>query len=330
MDKELEDLIVNRIIDKEVQIHHYTSLDGLKSIIENNTFRFTECCYMNDKEEYNDVLRILDILVNENKNAKTNKSVLLDFTRDNVDENFGNQSVFEFRRDGKFDFTGSRYFVMSTTTKKDSLPMWHYYSKGKTIDGSVISLNVNKLKKAFSGIKDTKLFCGKVVYDDEEKKKLLDDAANIIAKNIENDLNLIKGMPDDEYDVECQCIMQDAVGEYINFIERIRLFFKSKSFDYEKEYRLLLVVRDNMEELKNISDDSKSNFSVKFLTYEGIIRTHIDLKFDKSFTISNIMFSPTADLVTCSRGVIDLLRYYGYTYNKKEIGIEKSKCSIRF
>lgn len=330
MDIDLEELINNKIVDKETQIHHYTSLDGLKSIIENNSLRFTECCYMNDKEEYNDILNILDQLVKENKGKTTIKSQLLEHTRYNVDDEFGENVVFDFRRDGKWDFTGSRYFIMSTTTKKDSLPMWHYYSKGKSVDGSVITLNVNKLKKAFSGIKDTKLFCGKVIYDDDEKKKVLDEAANIISKKVEKELESISHLPEESYAEEYGAIMNSGVGEYSNFVERIRLFFKAKSFDYEKEYRLVLAIRNNIDELKKMSDNPEIGISVKFLTYESIIRMHVDLKFDKSFTISSIMFSPTADLITCKRGIVDLLNFHGYSYNKKEIEIDKSKCLIRF
>ena len=54
-------------------VFHYTSLDGFKSIIENNSIRFTECCYLNDKKEYLDALRILDILVDKYRNDNTLK-----------------------------------------------------------------------------------------------------------------------------------------------------------------------------------------------------------------------------------------------------------------
>ncbi len=191
IDERLLKIINDNLSYRESQIHHYTSLDGLISILKNNTIRFTECCYMNDKEEYNDILRIIDKMIDKPNYLDLDEKEILAKAYKASNDMYGKYVPFDVHRNGRIDFTPSRFFIFSTTLIKDSLPMWHYYSKGKNNDGCVLSLYYNKLKKAISGIKDTKVLSGKVIYDDDKKMQMIEEALSIVYADY---CNLIDGL----------------------------------------------------------------------------------------------------------------------------------------
>ena len=329
LDKDLKELIKQYISSKDTTIYHYTSLQGLKSIIENSTLRFTECCYMNDKEEYNDVIKIMEELKKDNEGKNNEKYDILKCTLESIDKRFGDKNVIISRsEDNKYSFSSTRYFILSTTLLRDSLPMWRCYTKGSTIDGSVIALDVNSLKESLHKINFLNVVCGRVIYDDKLKYEFLNKAVDIIVDEYKKGKEIIESTysQEDKRD-EMEFLMDNATAELIRFVNQIRLFIKNNSFEYENEYRLLIVCDANIIK-KSKTATGSHELDINFVPYEGLLRTHLDLNFNKSNTITGIFTSPNSDLFLLERAIRDMLSFNGYDSDK--IKIEKSNCSIRF
>ena len=95
------------IIDNITSAYHYTSVDGLKSIVENQSIRFTDIEYMNDKEEVIDGLKII---CDGNDPEHSVKNILNQF------------------------FECFHVFVFCMSRVKDALPLWNCYSKNNKND----------------------------------------------------------------------------------------------------------------------------------------------------------------------------------------------------
>lgn len=314
-------------------VFHYTSLDGFKSIVENSSIRFTECCYLNDKKEYLDAIRILDILDEKYQNDDSLKGRLIRDTKKKLDKSYGDETIFITQRNDKLIIDYSKYFVFSTTMKQDSLPMWNYYTKDKSIDGCVISLDVDRLVNSWLKYDNTELVYGKVIYKDDEKIRIIEDAldfvANLINMHIEGLEKYKKhNLTSEEREEEIKI----GSVNFFNFFETMRLYFKSQGFEYEQEFRFLLLTGVNYKSYfndeKNIKEENK--IKLTFIPYKGILRSHTDLLIDKNGTLLEVMLSPTSDLDLCKRGVSSILNYYGFVDNENnDIKITKSEFEIR-
>ena len=97
--------------------YHYTSPEGMLSILQNRTLRFTDCQFFNDKLEYIYIKKPLCKVVNELAPKMRNHHffdiVYLRLKYDN-DENVKESHLKERNND------------FSTSTDNDSLNMWNY------------------------------------------------------------------------------------------------------------------------------------------------------------------------------------------------------------
>lgn len=115
----------------------------------------------------------------------------------------------------------SNTYIASATRSMDSLPMWKMYGDdGRGLflkyDNEFIENNANKI---FS-----------VCYIDENEKAYVNDEEN--TKIMKEILNIKKCINDKEYTDNEQTFI-------LNQIDKIRFLFKDKSYEYEKEYRII-------------------------------------------------------------------------------------------
>lgn len=226
-------LRIDTILNKDDEmVYHYTSPEGLKGIITNQTLRFTDRYFLND---YSEVTYVLDLCAkNINKispDVKEFKKELkkqLKKTRNNLNIGF------------------FRAFQCSFSIDSDSLCLWNYYTKGNNINGYNLCFDAKNLCKNF----DLKPFskngntpqplAGRVIYDEDEQlkmdKKLVNEFWQVLKKY---------------YDKENKAAAGDEIKEAIEFITEkllvLGIFFKKKCFEIEHEYRICF----NLFEKKN-------------------------------------------------------------------------------
>lgn len=297
-------------------IFHYTSIEGLKSIIDNKTLRFTDSQFLNDKEEY---LLINEILLQMKDEVKLKKEEekLLGRVMNNLQQNFSIDHLsvthIEAGKTLNLNLSNRRFYIFSCSKNMDSLAMWNYYTKSEAYIGYNIGISFSAIKNVVEKIDNITCYYGEVIYEIMEVQELL------ISK-LKEIVEMFKLDPNDEIYSEP---LDEATGVFLKYLETIRLFIKRDYFKHEEEFRFVLEVPTYIN-----SKDIQKGFSIK----KGVIRPHIDLKFcedsHKIQFINSITTSPTIDAELSKVGI-------GLYLKNQKINIDSdkimnSKIKIRF
>lgn len=302
-----------KVIDK---IYHYTSVDGLQAIISNKTLRFTECSFLNDRNEYKGLGDLIDELSPDlEEEIKELLNELKWIFNDSYEESRGTYCLL---KDGKLQYTKSRFYILSLSIKQDSLPMWNYYSKNSNNWGYNLEISKQQIIEKFFNVENIHLdlYCGKIIYSDQGKKDFIKFRINEIYNLY---LRKVKEFINNNLEDELTMLKDEMINEIYDFSTICRLFFKDDYFRYEEEYRFILRA-DNF-----VDDDSlKKTFS----NLNGVIRPHVDLKFENVNFIKSITISPLVDYDLAQKGLNIFLEHN--RSDLKKIKIKKSKINIRF
>lgn len=298
---------INNYIPNSPQlIYHYTSPEGLNSIISKCTLRFTDRNYLNDYSEGRYIMEIC-------KNSR------ISFLFPDNCRNHFMQLCREMLNNPLKKKVPT--FQCSFSVKNDVLPLWNYYSKSEGIrgynlcfssDNLIHNVKTSSYEVAKKSSNSLPIFGGKVIYNEKKQKdiikKIVTDFTNIISQNIED---------------KSFCFL--AVELLVDKLLLIGSFFKPKYFKHEEEYRLLikpiLTIKDGINKYYVIKKEPES--TVK----NGLIIPHIDLKFDK-FDLQEISISPTLNFEETKCNLINALKMYSYNY--ENIKITKSNIPVRF
>ena len=301
-------------------IYHYTSVDALMKIIENKKLRFTECRFLNDKNEFKGLSEILDkIKTNLNELMQENWEEINQLADEEYENNFK-----MVNKSGSILFKKNKYYILSFSTEKDSLPLWNYYTKNMNSWGYSIHIVKNEIINKFKEIdnNDISLYYGKVLYKEKEKREFLEEKIKTISdkfskKIIEKNRNSNSSI-NSYFDFE-ESVNVELRTELYNLFQLCRLFFKDSYFSYEKEYRFVISC---------IDDESIFSSMREFSSINGIIRPHLELDLKKLDFLSGITVSPLIEYDLAVKGL-------EYFLNSKECNISKdkilkSKINIRF
>ncbi|MEA5026968.1 MAG: DUF2971 domain-containing protein [Erysipelotrichaceae bacterium] len=303
------------------RIFHYTSPQGLYSILKNKTIRFTDCQFLNDKSEYNHIREPLKTALEETYYSLHDPSVwemLNNYISDNFEwETMVNISPSPSKgvNNLKFKTYRMRYYVFCATDLADSLGMWNYYVKGGNYQGYNLQISVNDFLDCFATITNPRIdvFYGKVIYNEKEKVEILKNIILTIDAKLHNDL--LNVQQDEDYDVA----NQEAQGELLTYLENFRLFFKDNSFSAEREYRFVIRVPLEYEN----EDVLKTGYEMK----SGIIVPFCELSIEKHNTIGGITLSPMLEKELAENGLNRFLKDNGYG---DKIKPKQSKIPIRY
>lgn len=303
--------------EKEIdKIYHYTSVDGLQAIISNKTLRFTECSFLNDRNEYNGLGDLIDELsLDFDDKIKDLLNELKWMFCDSYEETRGTYCLL---KDGKLKYTKIRFYILSLSVKQDSLPMWNYYSKNSNNWGYNLEISKQQVIDKFFNVENIHLdlYCGKIIYSDQKKKEFIKFRINEIYSLY---LKQVKDYISKNLDDELPMLRDEMISEIYNFSTICRLFFKDEYFKHEEEYRFILKADSFVDD-----DTLKKTFS----NLNGVIRPHVDLKFDNVDFIKSITISPLVDYDLAQKGLEIFLEHN--KGNSKNIRIKKSKINIRF
>ena len=297
-------------------IYHYTSPEGLKSILENHSLRFTDYKFLNDKKEgmlaseTNCVEKVIeDFCKTKEKNGREytflKKVQNLMKIQKNLDD-----KIFEKDSAGNVEEKKYDYYVFSLSKEKDSLPMWNYYVKNKKYEGYNIGLDIDCLKMFITNnINDTcKIYQEDIIYDFYKIK-------DSIIESLNKYLSI--------------CHKTRTMYDCANELTRKYIFFKNSCFNHEKEYRFVLQEKENRNKKRNL-------FKYAFFIKNGVFVPFVDMclgqnmgKFIKSITIA-----PLIEKDIAKKGLEQFLINNGYEiYNeqtKNGIKIDISNCPIRY
>lgn len=258
-------------------VYHYTTGNGLKSIIEKNQLWLSERRYMNDVLE---VKYAQDLIKNyyKKKYSFSEKDVEELFIKDNMQ------------------------YVFSTTTAKDVINMWSYYSG---TDAYCICFDRSELRDFFLEhmLEEEELFYGKVIYSRTKQR-------NILSK-VCDDLLDAYGSDDDFYEK----IYKNSNNKRYTDPEYIYKFFyslfKQAGHSCEKEVRFVID-----------STDEPKGFEIK----KGLFVPTYKIG-EKSYPlpIKEIIIGPNNHEEIAEKSLQMFLKLNNY----EDITISRSKLSVR-
>ena len=318
------------------KLYHYTSPEGFFSIIKNNTIRFTDYRFLNDKNEYKYMLiplssvieRIIDkidleillglflFVINEIDNVTSSEypdNIRIYWRR--LTQNGYNSKKFSeyvdyFHSEGYFKTVG---YVFSTSSVNDSLDMWNYYVKNGKYEGYNIGFTRDGILDCFEDSNIITHTQGPVIYSRNEQESMLEKIINIADNDFKNE-KIQRSNNWDEY--ERLSFIKNSLSQMKSFIP----FFKDNHFQNEQEYRFVLKINNLDEKCKNFI--TKSHF-----LKNGLIIPCCDVTINKENTIKTITISPIMEKMIAEIGVRSLLDQYNY---KGDIEITQSTVPIRY
>ncbi len=227
VDKYLDDFLLP--IDGVPQLYHYTTNDSGYKILNERSLRLSKIQHSNDPLDYSFSHKIIrEGLKSFNEYGdflKSTKTYISNITR---------KHFFEAEKTSKM-YTNDLY-IGCLSEYSDSLPMWRLYSE----DGEGIALCFNTFKHNLFIRRNKEVNygrIGKVIYDDDEIKSVVDYAIESYAQYYEIS-RTVGAVPNKEFEIE-------LFFEYAKILDEVCIFSKSKDYAYEKEWRIYVSAKES-------------------------------------------------------------------------------------
>ena len=262
MDKVLKTMITSTkaihkgVIDVRTQkLYHYTSPEGLLGIFNEQTPKlfFSQYDSLNDTKERKDIFEILHKLcfklLESNKVSKELYDTILSIQTSDV---FGilrknnkkpiSENCISCNENMIFSREECYTYICSFSGNNDSLPMWRMYSKSNHYEGYCIEISTSAFKQEINCGKGFSIDIFKVIYDEEEKFRLIKNVLLPIAKVYDSCSNKEK---------------ENFIYIIEHMIYEFQFIFKNKAFAYEDEIRAVLHMPKNEKSCENIISERK-------------------------------------------------------------------------
>ena len=296
-------------------IWHYTSVNGLTGIIQDNKsehsklhFWFTRSDCLNDTSEGSNVLELfqkscLDLLnqgdiscefYNHIKTCEIPTHQLINYPLPTKDDGVHTSML---------DCVPCNAYICSFSLKEDSLDMWRYYAKDNGGYGLKLNPYIFDCYKEYeySEYDEKALFvkiCSfKVIYDDCEKIKLL--------KQIISDTFLAYQNANTS-----ESEKTDNAIYFLQFVlNNFQYQFKHHCFASEEEYRFVVYLPNSKpKELKNELP------IIRYRTQDGMVIPYIDLVVENgSIYLADVLISPYIKNKTALTTTNDYLKHCGFS-----------------
>lgn len=285
--------------DKNCTIYHYTKPEKLLNIISDNTIRFSNALYLNDKEEIAYSYKLIVTLIDEFDDLGLNPDLF-----EKIKNHFKNK--YKYIVDGSSDFVDKlEYFTTSFSTEGDNLTLWNNYAKGKSYTGYNIGFDKKKLINEMNQNGYLPIY-GSVIYDKKKQIKIIHAIFKKWNMMFERALQAKKNNKTKLFDIMFQLV---------DILSIVSIFFKNPQFKNEREYRIVMVNTFGSENSKPTGVIEKNGLFVPYLEY----------KFEKE-SVKSINIGPTFDENIFYTSTNRMLLNFGY----HDIEVFRSKIPLRY
>lgn len=265
-------------------ICHYCTVDTLKAILNKGCLRFSDVRFLNDSTEFTEIIPLIQSVLSDKKYTLEFKRLILESTEMEDLKEYRQSYVGRSRSTHKFEQKMYRTFTCSFSTENDSLSMWNYYAT--SCEG--VSISFDHSWNLFSGSNKSEvnisdelengitIYRGLIIYKDADKKKCL--------------MELLDGLQ------EAYNEAKEDIEKYRGFIlfafkeavNHMRCFFKNSFFECENEYRVVLMIPEELL----LSDQCSNDIVEKGQFKRGnVLIPYVDYKFKKE-SIKKITLNP--------------------------------------
>ncbi|BFL13422.1 hypothetical protein LIZ64_02170 [[Clostridium] hylemonae] len=281
-------------------IYHYTTLNALQGILDNNEFWVTKSDFLNDKSEFQ---YTYDLFRNN-------------FLCNITELSFRKKLINEFDALINEDNDISRkplngYYIASFSTDSDNLALWSEFSNAM---GYNLEIDAEPFIRSFD---KTIMWHGKVVYDKKKQLLLLKEALEkaMTWRTEYGDAKSLSDFFDNTPDSVTKCIALDLYA----FCTVYAMFFKQPEFNLESEYRVVL---SSIHEESNYVKNPESLF---FRPAKEILIPYIKVHCKAMDSLKAIIVGPKNNIDIATAGISMYCRSKGIA-----IPIRKSRIPLRY
>lgn len=284
-------------------VSHYTSPEGFFNIIRKKTLRFTDSLYLNDKDEQKNIYKLLSDLIDDKNSQHYNKEVI-EVAKKCIESSCLCENLKQ-----------ERFFIFSSSSEKDELSLWNYYTKNAVQIGYSICLDTqnfeevldNKFNEVYSPIEYFGAF--KVIYEDANKKNILLDLLK----------DSTKALATRQFKHQKETILKGIE----DFIKYFSIIFKNEKFKNENEIRFILKKKTPF-----IYNDQNENYHHRI--QNGMFIPYLELPILEGHTdiISEIHIGPGLEQDFAKQCTCDFLKNNNIKIDVDDI--IKSKIPLRY
>lgn len=315
LDKIKPDMIPDII--SQSSIYHYTSINGVKEILDSKKLWFTHIDYMNDRDEVV-------------AGAEQLKKVGLENCAGEYSEILKSEAA-------QISSQEHKAFLCCFSLKRDELPMWNYYTKNIHNQGYNLGFDYKKLVisilKNNPELHGCKFTFGKVDYCIDEETyatQMYHHSIDNINDALLKFATFISGENHDGYISKKNKPSYPFVkyyGEEPIFRQSpsldVLFLMKRPCFSVEEEFRIVIqVTKEALMELKKYN-------KYKYRISNGLLIPYLDLVFDVN-SLTGATLSPTINQDLADRSIKDYCEYCNIDVATLSEGIIKSRIPVRF
>lgn len=293
--------------DKNIKsIYHYTSPNGLHSILRDNCLWLSDIRYLNDEEELLYAVSLAQTIAKQM--YKTEKSEFLEAIIENSIipstrlplDSFLYGITPEIGQYIKNRESKNHKYIVCFSKDNDNLPLWNYYSKSESKTGYNIEFDKEKLIDNIRSVFKNSIH-GKVIYDYKKQKQRLSE--------IISDCNYC-------YKNHCRYEEEKRKWEtlYWDLLYWHSLFYKNNAFKSEDEYRIVIDMNNPEQYFK----------CKNFRECNGFFIPYINTCFEKDI-IKSITISPIQKQQIVKNSIERLSESFDYN-----ITVNNSKIPLRY
>ena len=311
--------------EQEDIVYHYTSPDAFLSIIQNQSIRFTDIRYLNDRAEGIYFVKLLLDFVEKNTGKyPLFEEVINQLLKGNDWKKIQNLETTEviYNEIPRMPYKAERVFVFCACAEPDQLNMWNYYVNNGAYQGYNIGLRVKELLRTFdtpdqNTIDAFHVYYGNVLYD--EKRQMAE--IRMLAESIERGID---ATPDK---VRAIKYAQLNLRSYIN---AQGAFYKHPKFKAENEFRIIIEISDgriphNEKDASGFVGQNNKKMVEGFCTKRGLVVPFLTVTLPDN-AISRVTVAPMVEFDIAKQSVRELFDIYG----QGRPPICKSSIPIRF
>lgn len=311
--------------EQEDIVYHYTSPDAFLSIIQNQSIRFTDIRYLNDRAEGIYFVKLLLDFVEKNTGKyPLFEEVINQLLKGNDWKKIQNLETTEviYNEIPRMPYKAERVFVFCACAEPDQLNMWNYYVNNGAYQGYNIGLRVKELLKTFdtpdqNTIDAFHVYYGNVLYD--EKWQMTE--IRMLAKSIERGID---STPDKQRAIK---YAQLNLRSYIN---AQGAFYKHPKFKAENEFRIIVEISDgriphNEKDASGFVGENNKKLVEGFCTKRGLVVPFLTVALPAD-ALSRVTVAPMVEFDIAKQSIRELFGVYGQGHPP----IFKSNIPIRF
>lgn len=270
----LQDYKVVSELNNEKTFYHYTSVEGIFGILNNNKIWATNMFFLNDVSEFKYTFDLFE----------------QSFLKEIKNEEIKNSLIERFKGYFKALYDKLPVYVISFSTNEDNLLLWSEFTEK-------MGYNIGfKIKKLYDTIDSKYKYNNEVIYDIEEQKRRLKESLesylekkNFTSKTNHSDLSFLENLEGDELKKKLDMLALEM--SYICIVHSI--FFKQSIFNQEQEYRICFL----------ISNENYNKKNIQFRLKEDVIFPYIEIDFDILNSLESITIGPKNNIDIAKKGL---------------------------